>query len=360
MAQNLGNVPDDVLYQVCIRMLRDRWSMKKIAKLLESKGYDKANLELPRHMLKEALDRNLISIRRHQDLETADRVERKSGTQCKVSAVEDDYPVEFDHLAELAADRVLDLIRLVHQNGQSIEPPRNEVHIGLAAGGTSRAFASHLASKLRQAKDLPVIWLHTLTSGFFVDNPDSAPVVSLGQFKDIEPKPHYVVLHSAPLESAEEAKMLRKRPLAREAFARATEIDIVVTSVSVANHEHSLFGRAIDMEDPELAQSRKMKLDKQGWAGDIMWQPFSKEGKLIDCDVHAVSVVNFGDLVRLSNSPGKHVVCIAGLCASCEETKLKAIVPLMRCDSKNRPFNHLVTTKKIAQKICDELGWNDD
>ena len=39
MAQNLGNVPDDVLYQVCIRMLRDRWSMKKIAKLLDATLY---------------------------------------------------------------------------------------------------------------------------------------------------------------------------------------------------------------------------------------------------------------------------------------------------------------------------------
>ena len=91
-----------------------------------------------------------------------------------------------------------------------------------------------------------------------------------------------------------------------------------------------------------------------------MWQPYSDKGKLIECDVHAVSVVNFGDLVRLSNTSGKHVVCIAGLCATCQESKWKAIVPLMRCGSKSRPFNYLVTTQSTAKKICEELGWNED
>ena len=84
----------------------------------------------------------------------------------------------------------------------------------------------------------------------FVDNPDSAPVVSLRQFKGIHPKPKFVVLFSAPLVSREEEKTVRELPFTRDAFEAAGERDIVVTSVSAAHHEHSLFQRAITQAEP--------------------------------------------------------------------------------------------------------------
>ena len=88
-----------------------------------------------------------------------------------------------------------------------------------------------------------------------------------------------------------------------------------------------------------------------------MWQPYSDDGRFIDCDVRPVSVVNFEDLIRLSNQPSKHVVCIAGPCADCGMPKQDAIVPLMRCPKTRRPFNHLVTTEATAREICEALEW---
>ncbi len=273
MAQlDVTELPDDVVYHVATLLLKRKQLSTDVRDWLKENGYPTASRETPNKILKWAFERGIIIFPAREDLELSMLVSRKSGVQCRISAAGDNGEMAFENIAELAADQVMDLVRQVQANGKSIAPPRNEVHIGLAAGGTSRAFANHLANKLKWAKNLPQIWLHMLTSGFFIDNPDSAPIVSLGLFRDVKPTPEYVVLHSVPVVSAQEEKALRKRPFTREAFEKAKEIDIVVTSVSVANHSHSLFQLAIQKENPELAQSRiDDLLSKSDWAGDILW-----------------------------------------------------------------------------------------
>jgi hypothetical protein len=344
-------------------MLRKKWSISATTNWLRKAGYKSANRYWPGKIVLEAFDRGLIDFPMRENDDLAQCIARNSGTLCRVSALGDNDVTDFENVAELAADQVLILIDQVHSAKKSVDPSSKEVckvHIGLAAGGTSQAFASHLVRKLQNQKNLPELWLHTLTSGFFVDDPDAAPAVSCRPFKVIKPTPHFVVLFSAPLVLRKEAQKVRELPFTRDAFNAASEIDIVVTSVSEAHHNHSLFKHAITQEDPESAQRRFQDLDGKRWAGDIMWQPYSEEGELIECDVQAVSVVDFRDLVRLSNSSAKFVVCIAGLCATCKEQKAAAIVPLMRCARIRRPFNYLVTTQSTARKICKELGWLAD
>ncbi len=355
---DVTELPDDVVYHVCTLLLKRKQSSTDVRDWLRENGYVTASRETPNKILKWAFDREIIHFPVREDLELSMLVSRKSGVQCRISAVGDNGDMAFENIAELAADQVMDLIDQVQANGQKTEPPRDEVHIGLAAGGTSRSFANHLANKLKRAQDLPQIWLHTLTGNFFVDNPYSAPVVSLGMFQDVNPAPKYVVLESVPVVTAKDEANLRTRPFTREAFNAASDIDIVVTSVSVANHPHSMFQLAIQKENPDLADQRiDDLLNTKAWAGDILWQPFSTQGEPIECDVRAVSVVDYDDLIRLSNSPGKHVVCIAGLCTTCKLPKTEAVIPLMRCASSKRPFNHLVTTRSTVQEIQKALGW---
>lgn len=350
-------IPDDVTYQVCALLLRDKWSMTEITKWLRANGYPTAKREWPRKLLARAFDRELLQLPAREHYELGMRIHRNSGVACRVAEVDDHDEAALEGVAELAADEVLHLIRQVHAAGQETHPTRDEVHIGLAAGETSKAFAAHLARKLKGEKKLPHLWLHTLTSGFFVDNPDNAPVVSLGQFNDIEPRPEYVVLLSAPLLPSEEAAKLPKRPFTREAFEAAANLDIVVTSVSVANHAHSVFLHAITQEDPARSDERIGRMQQRGWAGDIMWQPYAKDGRPIDPEVRPVSVVDFADLKRLANTTEKHVVCIAGPCAECHMNKKEAVVPLIRSTQARRPFSHLVTTESTARAICTDLGW---
>ena len=88
-----------------------------------------------------------------------------------------------------------------------------------------------------------------------------------------------------------------------------------------------------------------------------MWHPYSAAVQLIDSDVQPVSVVSFDDLVRWSNSRDKHVICIAGPCATFRADKAAALLPLLSCPKGRRPFDHLITTESTAKAICDELGW---
>jgi len=357
MPLDANTLPDDVLYRVCAFVLRKKWSMTDVESWFKDNGYPSANRQTARKAILVAFDRGLMVLPLRENYELAAHMQQKGGTECRISAIGGNDSAAFESVAELAADQVLHLIRQVHAAKMSAKRPSKRVHIGLAAGGTSRAFASHLARKLKVEQELPELWLHTLTTGFFVDDPASTPVVSLEQFNGIEPKPHYVVLHAPPLVARKDANTVRELPFTRDAFEAARDLDIVVTSVSVAAHNHSLFQYAMMQENPEHAARRIENLVQQHWAGDIMWQPYSTDGKLIECDVQAVSVVNFDDLIRISNSPAKYVVCIAGLCATCKEPKPEAVAPLMRSAKTRRPFNFLVTTQSTAEAICKELGW---
>ena len=357
MAREIDGIPDDVLYQVCALMFRQGQSMTDITEWLRTNGYPAAKREWPRQILSRAFDRGILKLPHREDYELGMRIQRGSGTACRVLAAERPFRATFEAVAELAADQVLHLIRQVQATGQDVDPPINEVHMGLAADGTSREFAARLARMLEGERDLPQLVLHTLTSGFFIDNPNAAPVVSLGEFSEVEPVPRYVVLFSEPLVSREEAKRLPERPFTREPFEAAAKLDIIVTSVSVAAHSHSLFQSALMHEQPKRGKQRLSALQRQGWAGDIMWQPYSEQGHFIDSDVRPVTVVDFDDLLRLSNRPSKHVVCIAGPCADCGMTKQEAVMPLMRCAKTRRPFNYLVTTESTAREICETLGW---
>jgi DNA-binding transcriptional regulator LsrR (DeoR family) len=362
MASYADTMPDHILYNVCEQALRQGSPPTEIANWLREKGYPGAKREWIRKLLAEAFKRGIVQLSNAEHHELALRITRESGTLTSVSMVADDQDGALDQVAELAAERVCELIRQVWAAGRETEPARDEVHLGLAAGGTSSAFAHHLGRKLKREAAIPKLVLHALTSGFIVDTPESAPVVSLLHFATLVPPPQYLVLYSSPLASPAELLELKNRAFTREPFAAVDNLDIVVTSIAVAHHEHSLYQRAISEEDPRLAEQRLAQLKYLDWRGDIMWQPYSSRGTPIDIDVKAVSVVSFEDLVALAqardeHSRKRHVVCIAGPCARCGEGKAKALEPLLRSPVGRRPFSHLVCSSSTAHEVCELLGW---
>jgi DNA-binding transcriptional regulator LsrR (DeoR family) len=328
MASYADTMPDHILYNVCEQALRQGSPPTEIANWLREKGYPGAKREWIRKLLAEAFKRGIVQLSNAEHHELALRITRESGTLTSVSMVADDQDGALDQVAELAAERVCELIRQVWAAGRETEPARDEVHLGLAAGGTSSAFAHHLGRKLKREAAIPKLVLHALTSGFIVDTPESAPVVSLLHFATLVPPPQYLVLYSSPLASPAELLELKNRAFTREPFA------------------------AVD----------NAQLKYLDWRGDIMWQPYSSRGTPIDIDVKAVSVVSFEDLVALAqardeHSRKRHVVCIAGPCARCGEGKAKALEPLLRSPVGRRPFSHLVCSSSTAHEVCELLGW---
>ena len=177
MARTIDTLPEDLIYHVCALVLREKRPVSQVATWLQNNGYPGAKREWPNQIVGIAFDRGLLTLPLRENAELALRVHERSGAICRVAAVRDYDAHAFDTVAELAADQVVTLIRQVQAERAEWDQARpTEVHIGLAAGGTSKAFAAYLAEKLKRAKDWPQIWLHTLTSGFFVDDPDSAAV----------------------------------------------------------------------------------------------------------------------------------------------------------------------------------------
>lgn len=365
MARRFDTVPDDVLYQVCTMTLREGRTVGAVTEWLKKNGYPSAKREWPRQMLVTAYAKGLLVLPGREHYELGLKIGANTNTVCRVAMVDDGEDAALDMVAKLAAEQALKLIRLVQETRKegSVtgekdgEEDTDKVHIGFSAGGTSHAFAYHLARMLEGQHNLPMLVLHSLTSGFFMDDPSAAPVVSLQQFSRIEPKPEYVVLFSSPVVARNEVENLRSQPFTKEAFDAARKIDIIVTSVAVADHEHNLFRYAIGQKDPENSESRLDRLRKLGWAGDIMWRPYSAAGEQLDCDIEPVSVVGFQDLVDRSSNKTSYVICIGGPCATCKETKKDALLPLLRCPAGRRPFSHLITTASTAKALCDELGW---
>lgn len=355
--RGVAALPDDLLYQICLRLLRDRESHYAVTQWLQDEQeLSNATREWPRACLARAYQEGLITIPPQESADLAHKLGIEFDLRCRVSSSE-----HLDTVVALAADQAVRALEQVVEADLQRETPKREVHIGISAGGTTRSFATHLAALLEARDDLPKLVFHALTSGFEPDKPMNTPAVTLGFFSRVKPEPEFSVLLCEPLVPEEEARRMKDRPFLKRPYARAKKLDIVVTSLSVALHPHSLFTTALKAEDPNQAKERFAGLLKNNWVGDIMWRPYSDTGKPLSLDIEPVSVVNFKDLVRLSNLANKHVICIAGACTVCSETKTKALLPFIRKSfHKRRPFSHLVTTKKTAAELCRHIESSAD
>ncbi len=345
-------LPDDLLYQVCLRLLRDGESHAVVTKWLQKdQGLSNATREWPRACLARAYQKGLVTIPPQEHSDLAHKLATKFDLSCRVSASE-----HLDGVVGLAADQAVQALEQVVEAARQKDTRKKEVHIGISAGGTTRSFATHLAARLEARDNLPKLVFHALTSGFEPDKPMNTPAVTLGIFTHIRPETEFSVLLSEPLVSKQDAPRMKYRPFLKRPYELAKKLDIVVTSLSVAQHPHSLFTTALTAEDPERAERRFEGLLKSNWVGDIMWRPYSDTGEPLSLDIEPVSVVGFQDLVKLSNRANNHVICIAGACTVCSETRTKALLPFIRTKSqRRRPFSYLVTTKKTAEELCEQM-----
>ena len=342
--KGVRDLNEQVLYEICVRLLKDAQSHKSVRDWLsEEYGLSNATREWPRACLARAYEERLLTISPREDLRLGCDLGKGRPFECRIAASEDP-----DLLPELAAQEVASLIDSVNYTIAEQERPDRSIHIGLSAGRTGGAFAKHLASILELKDSLPQLVFHALTSGFNPERPETMPAVTLGKFSRLRPEPKYVVLLSEPFVDTRDVASVRRKRFQRDAFEAAKHLDIVVTSISVANHEHSLFTYAVDKKN-------RRNLLHKGWVGDIMWRPYSGTAALLTCDVEAVCVIGYSDLVKLSQSEHKHVVCIAGPCAECDkpQPKTAALRPFMQPGVKT-PFDRLVTTAETAKALLED------
>jgi DNA-binding transcriptional regulator LsrR (DeoR family) len=298
--------------------------------------------EVPYKLLRVAAERHRLQYLAAPELKAMFRIRSKytwlDDVRVANSAVTNDVSY---HTAQL----VLDLIKRYHEGG------RSEIHIAFAGGALLRETARILANSLRDAvnlRDLRIVF-HALVAGFNETDPTADPNSFLGHFAmDAMNAVSFVNLLAPGIVTSGEAATLRSIRAIKEAYARAGEIDIVVTSAG-SHWGESGCSRLFRLYQSLGGEDCVRELLSQGAIGDIAWRPISETGPIIsEVAVRAMTLLelaDFADLVRRK----KHVVLALAPCGTCGKPKLEVLKALLAW----RPFyiNNLILDSVTARSL---------
>ena len=271
--------------------------------------------------------------------------------------------VAAQHVTSTAADLILKLIDKVgieKKKKHPKDPVAQTVHLGMGAGYAAMLVAKRLSQKIRAGEAVPPLVLHAIsTGGFLPQEPHKSPTTYFTFFDRSMTNIKYVALFSETVVDNADYEKLQKNPGIRQSFERKGEIDIIVTSLAAADHEHGLLVQYLShlVEQGFMEPNLLERMRKAGWIGDVQFQPYSEDGPLKNvCPVRAVTLFELDELVEMVRTQqGKYVVLVAGPCGECGKTKKHALKPLIA--NKNlRLWTHLVTDARTARELLEEEG----
>jgi len=264
------------------------------------------------------------------------------------------------HVTSTAADQIVELIERVGKEKKERypnEPEKQAVHLGMGAGFATMLVARRLAYKIRAGIEVPPIVLHAISSGGFLPNePYKSPSTYFSYFDPALMDVKFIALFSATVVSNSDYESQKTNPAIRYSFEKRDEIDIMVTSLASADHEHGLLGRYLTHLVDQRLMSRNVltKMYEAGWVGDVQFRPYSADGPLPEnvCPVRAVTLFELDELVRIAKdrANGKYVVLVAGPCGECGATKKFALRPLL-ANEQLRLWTHLIVDAKTAKEL---------
>lgn len=266
------------------------------------------------------------------------------------------------HVTSRAADLIVSLIDQVYAEKleKNITEPDGSpphVHLGMGAGYAAMLVAKRMAQRVNSGGEFPPLVLHAISAGgFLIDEPHKAPTTYFTYFDQSLTTIKYVALFSETVVSSEDYEKLKMNPGIRIPFEQRNQIDILVTSLAEADHEHGLLVRYLtSLVNQNLLEPQLLKqMRDSGWIGDVQFRPYSVDGPLKDeCPVRAVTLFELDEMVELTKQEGKHIVLVAGPCGECGHSKKKALLPLL-ANEKLRLWNHLVIDAKTARELLDE------
>ncbi|MHC4404348.1 MAG: sugar-binding domain-containing protein, partial [Planctomycetota bacterium] len=275
------------------------------------------------------------------------RLDRGPGSRHAIQVVNARGRDAVRHVTSAGADLVYSLI---HEVGKR----KKRVHIGLGGGFSTMMVAKRLAAHVYSDLACPPLVLHALSAGaFLIDMPHKAPVTYFSYFDGALPEIEAVALFSETVVSEGEYERVKQNPGVRNSLERASEIDVVVTSLASAHDEHGMLGQYLEalMREGGLEEGAVDKMRAAGWIGDVQFRPYSPEGPITEeCPVRAVTLFELPDLVSRVQNDQKYVVLLAGPCGECGRPKADALKPLLT-NPKLRLWTHLVSDVDTASKL---------
>lgn len=360
---------DELVFAVCKRFLDQlgRQSDSQVGGEGDKRGAaaavadwlqkEKKRKELTREKIypffREAVRRGFLVLRPPRNKELAQRI---CDTYHIGHSPDDDRSVQvvdvirdeaIQHVTSAGAEVVLSLV-------EKIGRKRQPVHIGLGGGYSAMMVARALASKVRSEPECPSLVLHALSAGgFLVDKPQRSPMTYFSYFDDALTSVEFVGLFSPTVTSHEDYKLVRDTPGVQDAFERAGEIDIVVTSFARAQDEHGMLRQLIAYltEKGRLPPDTIRSALAEGWVGDVQFRPFDSEGPMLGQSLaRAVTLFELEDLVKMARTDDKYVVLLARPCGECGQLKTDALKPLLT-KPKLQLWTHLVLDVDTAAAL---------
>lgn len=346
------DIDDELLFEVCKKFLSDDIGVKQIANELnaewKNRGIDHSvTREQIYSMINEARKRGyfLLSppLNKAVGQRIADRY-RKDPDSIHVVPVRKNL----GDVASATARLALDLIRELGDKKDK-KKKKNTVHLGLGAGWTTMLIAQELAKRLRAAKEIRPLALHAMTPGFEIERPRSAPASFFGFFDNLGVPIDFVGLFAPAVVFTRDYASTKGWAVVADAFARAKEIEIVITSLASAADPHGDLNTFMEHADKPHFKALK----KAGWIGDVQYRPYSRSGPITtDTGVRAVTLFELSDLVKRAKSEDTPVVLVSGPCAgaNCNRLRDDALKPLLE-EPELKVWSHLVLDLDTAEAL---------
>jgi DNA-binding transcriptional regulator LsrR (DeoR family) len=256
--------------------------------------------------------------------------------------------------ADVAFQAARWLADLIRQHRRE-KPERDAVHIGFAGGAllseTARLLARILQEASEEFRQLTFVF-HAIVAGFNPRNPLIDPNAFFSYFAG-EPtlQVSFVNLLAPGFVTAEAARTLRTIKAIGDAYVRAKELDIVVTSAGA--HWTKGCSRLSQLYKEEGPAESLSELQKANTIGDLLWRPISDSGPVeVETGVRALTLIDLPDLPPLIRAGNKVVVAL-GPCGTCGGPKgdvLRAVLGW-----KGHYITHVVVDSRTAAEALARI-----
>lgn len=314
-----------------------------IRAILESSHGIVLKREEPWQMVGHAASRGLIRFVAPHERELEEMIrERYGGLSVTVAQTGVAEDVSF-HVART----LLDLVR-----ARVVQSTVEEVHIGFAGGSSLRATARILAELLSHPPfdHLPKrLVFHAMVAGFNVQDPRPDPnafFTYLASGAGLPLETRFVALLAPGIVQTRMMAELKEIPDIREAYERANQIDIIVTSAG--GHWREGHSALYDLYQRRSRQSLDA-LNAAGCIGDMMWRPIGPAGPIdVETEVRAMTLMEPAGLPAFIRQ-GKQVVLLIGPCGECRGPKSEVLRAIL--NQPQRMITHLVADSRSARGL---------
>lgn len=347
MKRKQRRFPDEIIFAVCEKLIRDGERPTEIASWVTGRGFP-CSREQIYGIFSRGIEKGFLRLSPTPEIELARSLMQKYHIDFTVLKVRPDTigaPIVVDQLGAAAANLAVRLIHEVHTR-----TGKKSVHVGFGHGETVQKSAWHLGSRLKNETHLPEeLVLHALSTGVDVKHPSGAPVSFFSFFTETRANLKLIGLFAEAYVDEADYEEFKKKAWMREAFQQGGATDIVITSLASAKDKHNLFLEFMKESEPKDLDY----LRKAGWLGDIMWRTYSEAEPIVGgTRGRAVTIFELSDLVDLAQQDDKHVILVAGPCGECATVRTDALLPLLR-EPSLRVCNHIVTDSKTANELLE-------